>query len=366
VSKGVLAVRVMKIGFLSALVAALIAAPAAADTLRVSDDQELQQALDTAQPGDTIAIAPGTYTGPFDLEDANDVRIIGKGGPVITSGRELRGLVVDSCRSIEIRGLVFEGTGATSLLIGDSEDVEVSRCTVRSSFTDGIVARGGARLVFDRCRVEDSRGDGIALLRNVAQEVPVDSLVTRCTIIRVGGNGVWLYGDGCTVTKTNVVGVDEDGIRVTRSLSSKDNTVSKCKLTGTGENAIAVTAVGTSIEKCSIRDAGENGIEIDGDGSSISKVKIRGARERGVLVTANECELLKIKISGAGSDAVRITGTDTTVTKCTATKNGGVGFSLGGTSDDIVLSRNKAKRNDGGSVVDASEAGNTIEPNNKF
>ena len=54
------------------LFAVLSAAPAAAATIAVAAGGNLQQAINNATPGDTIALAPGaTFTGSFTLPNTS-------------------------------------------------------------------------------------------------------------------------------------------------------------------------------------------------------------------------------------------------------------------------------------------------------
>jgi hypothetical protein len=101
--------------------------PAHPRTVSVSDADELRGALTAAQAGDVIALADGTYPGPFTLEASGtaDDPIVVRGGP----GAVLDGGGCDGCNVLEVygshvhvegvslehatRALRFLGSGAT-------------------------------------------------------------------------------------------------------------------------------------------------------------------------------------------------------------------------------------------------------------
>lgn len=74
------------------------------------------QAAQAAQAGDTIAIAPGTYTDCMDI-DANNVTITGTGAGVILQNKtcENKGIITIDANNITVNGLTLQGATSTDL-----------------------------------------------------------------------------------------------------------------------------------------------------------------------------------------------------------------------------------------------------------
>src|SRR5262245_40981037 len=113
---------------LSLAACALVAASAAAAdarTIEVSPGESIQSAVDRAVSGDTIAVAPGTYSGD--------------GGLALVHVRK-SGLRIEGTRSavIDARGYRY------GILVGDESPSEPERCAViaaRSFTLDGLTVR---------------------------------------------------------------------------------------------------------------------------------------------------------------------------------------------------------------------------------
>jgi nitrous oxidase accessory protein len=102
--------RLSRVLLLACLFLAL-STPAAAKTISVSHDGQvssIQNAILTAQPGDTIEVQPGTYTGNLLLDRA--LTLVGIGQPVIRG--DGRGSVITiTGKGCVIRGLIVEHSG---------------------------------------------------------------------------------------------------------------------------------------------------------------------------------------------------------------------------------------------------------------
>ena len=125
--------KVVSITVATILCAGLFSTPAQAAT-RVSNSEELQRALDGAQPGQTIQVAAGTYTGKF------VARNNGNSGAPIT-------LVGDHRDSVSLRtGGTAKGSGTALTIEGDWW--VVNGITFKDS-SKGVVLNGSNRTVLD-------------------------------------------------------------------------------------------------------------------------------------------------------------------------------------------------------------------------
>lgn len=95
----------------AALLWALAALPAAAETLRITPQKGmLAAALATAEAGDVIILAPGRYDGPVTL--AKSITLRGERGAVIDAGGRGSVVLVDAA-DVTVEGLHLTGSGRT-------------------------------------------------------------------------------------------------------------------------------------------------------------------------------------------------------------------------------------------------------------
>ncbi|MGD8396843.1 MAG: right-handed parallel beta-helix repeat-containing protein [Candidatus Eiseniibacteriota bacterium] len=117
----------------STLLIVLSASPAASRTLRVPDEYErIQPALNAAEPGDTVLVAPGTYSGDWNRDMGflgNDIVLrseMGAGATVIDSG-----------------GSQAEPHRAFYFHLGESAAARVEGFTIRGGFVRVFIGEGG-------------------------------------------------------------------------------------------------------------------------------------------------------------------------------------------------------------------------------
>ena len=118
-------------------------------------------ALDTARPGDTVSVPPGTYDTPVQLKSGVDL--------VSTQPRQaiLAGGV--SASNVQNAGLeAFLIRGGVRI---DNSDVIVSRDEITGSPQAGIEFNGASRGAVVACSVHDNNGPGIAVLDTSAPAI---------------------------------------------------------------------------------------------------------------------------------------------------------------------------------------------------
>lgn len=221
-----------------ALIVTMLAAVAAnADTINVPGDYPtIQIAINIAQDGDEIHVAPGTYFEDIDFL-AKDISVRGTGGPDVTTIRG-EGLPVP----------VISVSGATAGLEGFTVS-SVTPDNNPSQYGGGLYASGAILTITD-CVFDsnsagiDSSGGGGAMWLNDSDTTIIDTVLTgntsnwaagavsisggyatfiNCTITdsdaATSGGGVYANGEavvslsGCTV-QNNVTGSVGGGVRV--------------------------------------------------------------------------------------------------------------------------------------------------------
>lgn len=173
-------------------------AAAAAQILSVATHAELNNALRQAQPGTTIAVAPGLYSGGFALKDLHGtpeapIVITGSdpGNPPIFTGTG-EGAKLSSCSYVKLSHLVFQGFPKNGLNIDDGGKVEtpshhllLEKLRIREigpkGNVDALKLSGVNHFVIRDCLIESWAGSAVDLVgcRN--------GLIEGCQLL--GGEG---------------------------------------------------------------------------------------------------------------------------------------------------------------------------------
>jgi nitrous oxidase accessory protein len=127
-------VKHLSLTLLSLILASFIlgaADPASSSTFN------LQSALDTARPGDTVQVPTGIYQGNFVIRKS--ITLEGIGWPILDGNNQGTVINIDNTPDVTIRGLVIRNTGVRL----DKEDA-------------GISAYGSPRLVVENNRLENT------------------------------------------------------------------------------------------------------------------------------------------------------------------------------------------------------------------
>lgn len=216
-----------------------LAGTAAADTLVVPSEPypTLQAAVDAAGTGDTIVLSAGTYGAGADIVGKTDLRIVGKGGPVLDL-EGANGLDVTACSGIRISGITIQGAN-NGIYVYDSSDVVVSRVVLSAINYEAFGINGCQGVVVSRCTFTTVGGKG------VEDGGSTGVVVDRCVFTDCGEGAVVL-------SPFAEPGLGSDGARVTR-----------CVITGTGP---AVTATGTGMVFDRNRFTVDGGLALDLDG----------------------------------------------------------------------------------------------------
>lgn len=176
----------------------------------------IQSAIAASATGDSILVAPGTYSGPgnrdLDLR-GKDVVLIGLGGPSVTT-LDAGGSEIEPHRAILALGLttatIVEGLTLTGGYAGGGGAVQaLGQGTIRSCVVSGNHASDGggillplttSTLIVEDTTIESNqahRGGGVALDLGI--------LVMRRSVIRgnvcTGDNSPWVQGGGISLSR---------------------------------------------------------------------------------------------------------------------------------------------------------------------
>ncbi len=144
--------RFKTLGFVIFCLAILLAftpAAMAATTWTVENGESIQDAIDSASPGDTILVEPGTYK-EEPLTVNKSLTIEGTGtGVVVRSQGTGNDIVMIVVSNVTLRSLVFDGENESKTALdiyGDISNIQVRNCTFRDvdtglwiNYTMGIV-----------------------------------------------------------------------------------------------------------------------------------------------------------------------------------------------------------------------------------
>ncbi len=196
-----------------------------AGPLRVpSQYKTIQAAIDAAQPGQRIEVAPGTYREA--LKFKNGLTLLGQGDPspvVISDGLGGSVLFVNECRGGEVRNMIFEhdegpsSRGKSPVVMIRNSSVKFEGCRIRRGVAEGVVISGGGDVEFVRT---DSELNGLDGFKAEARARPV---LKECVSVRNGGSGFVALGIQTTVTLENCRARlnGEDGLSVEQSAAAK-------------------------------------------------------------------------------------------------------------------------------------------------
>ncbi len=143
-------------------------APHTPQVLMVTALGSIADALAQAQSGDTITVAPGTYSGPVRLKE----------GVTLTATRPHEAIIRGSVTAEGLRRARLEGfqvRGENAVRIRDS-DVVLSRDDIAESSTAGVEFSGNSRGAIFACDIHNNAGAGI-LVTDVAAPAIENNLI---------------------------------------------------------------------------------------------------------------------------------------------------------------------------------------------
>lgn len=322
------------------LLAATLAAPAAAETLRVPKDfATLQAAAQAAAPGDVVLLSSGSYeqTGLKDVEGLT-IRAKGKvvfrapGAKATTSG-----LTLVDCRDMVVDGLRFEGLDE-GVRVLDSQrivlrDLRLDACDVGVSLDDADL------IVMDGLRMADGGDFGVEI--NESADVTVSAsrievagigiLAQETPRILVRGSrieadtGLWIANASDSDVVANDIRGHDTGIVMFGPRSTiRDNRIHDGVLglrTALGSTQVGSKILGNRIWNCSgdgvlswnlaaevtdntIWNVGGVGLEVGASGQRVTGNTIRKAGGAGLRLTESGTTVVGNRIQKAAGGAL--------------------------------------------------------------
>jgi Right handed beta helix region len=220
--------------FRSSVCLLVLVATGSSGQVSVADRAELVKALQSAQPGSVILVAPGKYAGGLSAAKVSGE----KGRPIVIKAADAKqppvfeggqsGMHLAGCSYVELSHLTFTGAKANGLNIDDGGSIDdPAKGIVLRHVTVADVGPQGNR-------------DGIKL------SGVDDFLVADCKVSRwgAGGSGIDMVGchhgivEGCEFEHDPAASVQANGVQTKGG--SADIVVRRCRFTGAGGRGVNI------------------------------------------------------------------------------------------------------------------------------
>ncbi len=404
ISKGCRACFFVAIVLLSGiLIEFLITESAAASTHHVLPGESLQEAINSAKPGDIIEVASGTYSGPISVTKRLILKGIdtGRGRPVIDAGGKGSAITLLVEGSV-LDGFLIRNSGGSELEAGIK--VSSKNMTVRNNAV--INNNIGMRLQFSSDSIiednEFSNNDrGIFLFGSRGNNVRENSLEDNTDAITVwDSHGNFVEGNKISTNKKNgIYLVSSSGNYIAGNnassnslgiylMLSQTNIILGNKLYRNGDHGLYLQKSGKNVLKNN--DIGDNNLSFYAEGMSYDHLNndidisnLIDGKPIYYLVDASDkvidicseagtvycirCRNITVKdqiLEGNDKGVYFFQTTGSLVENNTAKNNNWYGIELH-ESDHNVLKRNNASRSKAGIYLENS-SDNTIDANNAF
>ena len=318
----------------------LLAAPAFAKTIAVRPGDSIQDAVDTANPGDKILLRRGVHTERGVSVKKDRIRFVGQ--RAVWDGGPRDGFVLDaSGDDIQVSGITFRNGGAQLFILGAR--AKVRGCVFRSSGSTGLGIDGDDALV-DRCRFRWNLGNAIRIqgdgamvkrcdARQVLGEVDSDEHTTfhirgvgadvmRNTIRNVDERGITVWaqpsagkvGDGANILNNRITNAGNIGIHVgtdTVDLRVDEALIRGNRVIACDDDAILVQGDGAQIDRNVVRLGNDDGIDVRGDGAVVTNNTVTDfTDDDGIGVEGDGGKITNNVIANVSDKGIRYRGDD--------------------------------------------------------
>ncbi len=146
---------------------------AEATTIRVpADYRSIQEAIDTAAPGDTVQVDDGHYRENLLLKKTLDLRSMGgaKSTVIEASDKTLPVVKVAGASGVSIDGFTITGSGASGILLKNADNTRISNNQVVDNF-NGIILSSSNRNTLEKNVTDSNRQYGLYIERSNGNRV---------------------------------------------------------------------------------------------------------------------------------------------------------------------------------------------------
>lgn len=399
-------------GMALALVGAL-AAPAAADTIKVAPGEDAQAAIGAAAPADTVLLLRGTHTANLvippnkpglvlkgqsgTLLDAHlgAVGVLVLAADVTVSHLTIRhaletGVVVPGVPVVEsgsapqagftLDRVIVLGAGSEVGVSVSADDIVFSRCEV-SGFDAGFVV-SGAGLSMLRCTVRHVESVGIEVAGD-------DATLERCEVDGVsGGPAVLVLGDRARLSRNFVARAADEGLYVVGedaaiernsvesaadgiNLDGGDGSIDRNHVTGAADTGIdAQSGLAVTVSRNLVERARRHGIQSQATGGTFSSNTVRDgsdADRSGLWLSGDGNVVEHNRITGCGDAGIRVWGDGNVIRDNSSSRNGDDGLHVDtgfDPTEGTVVEGNSFSRNQGEGLHNEGEG--TTFTGNRF
>ena len=312
----------------------MLAGEVRADTLTVPSEAfpTIQSAVDAAQDGDIVLIAPGLYSESVTVT-TNGISLIAKGS---------------------VR-LVGTAAGAALRLAGN--DISVQKLRITGSQGAGVRITGSGALLF-RCRIQDVPGNAVEL-------AGANAWIERSLILRPGLNGGLIGSDGNTWVRTRIVDAGVNGILESLDGPVAGNRYERLGIVRAGDRGMRLTGSASHVHHSRIARAADDGIRAHGSINVIEWNRIVRCGNDGIEMDGDLAVVHGNRVLKSGADGIELDGNEGSYSSNRVLGSTESGFQLSEGIDN-VLSFNVAKGSGDFDPKDDVGGMNIVEDNNKF
>ncbi|WP_037571049.1 right-handed parallel beta-helix repeat-containing protein [Phaeacidiphilus oryzae] len=236
---------------------------------RSTEFGSLAEALDAAEPGDTLTLSPGTYRESVRLDKAVSLRGAEPRGSVGAARIEPPiGSALTVTAAAEVHGLHLEASdpSAPAVLLHGCE-AELTDCRVEARSAVGVEIGGGARPTLRDCVVENPYGLGVLVADGSV------ALLEGCEIAETGRAGVAVRGGSARLERCRVHNASGAGLAISGEGSTAE--AEGCEFYEVDGSGVAAEKRGAGrLTDCSVHRVTGNGLTLD-SGAALDLVGCR-------------------------------------------------------------------------------------------